>query len=179
MKVAIVGKIRSGKDTVGSMLIKEYGCFRMAFGDEIGKVIRDYFPDALKEGKPRFHYQHIGQRFRDLDPDVWVKQLDKSMKIAYVKGVRRFVITDMRQMNEYNFLKAQGFQVIKVETADEIRLERMNANGDAFTLDDLNHETEQQIDALPYDFLISNNTTLEDLYKQVQHVAEELKEEQE
>jgi dephospho-CoA kinase len=179
MKVAIVGRIRSGKDTVGDMFIKDYGCTRMAFGDEIGRVIQDYFPDAFKDGKPRRHYQHIGQRFRDLDPDVWVKQLEKRLKINYVKGVRRVVITDMRQRNEYEFLKSLGFQVIKVETADEIRLERMNANGDQFTLADLNHETEQQIDALPYDYLISNNTSLEDLYKQVQHVAEELKEEQE
>ena len=35
MKVALFGKIRSGKDTVGELLIKEYGCTRVAFGDGI------------------------------------------------------------------------------------------------------------------------------------------------
>lgn len=179
MKLAIVGKIRSGKDTVGSMFIQEYGCMRMAFGDGIGRVIKDYFPEAFKDGKPRRHYQHIGQRFRDLDPDVWVKDLGRMYTALKHMGIERFVVTDMRQMNEYEYLKSQGFQVAKVDTADEIRLERMNANGDNFTLEDLNHETEAQIDALPYDFLISNNTTLDDLYEQVKHVAEELKEEQE
>jgi dephospho-CoA kinase len=178
MKVAIVGRIRSGKDTVGSMFIKDYGCFRMAFGDGIGRVIRDYFPEAFENGKPRRHYQHIGQRFRDLNPDVWVKDLGRTYQLLQDKGLTRFVVTDMRQMNEYHYLKSQGFMVVKVETADEIRLERMNANGDTFTLEDLNHETEQEIDQIPYDYLISNNTTLEDLYKQVQFVAEELKEEE-
>lgn len=179
MKVALVGKIRSGKDTVGGMFGKEYKCFRIAFGDEIGKVIREYFPEALEGGKPRFHYQHIGQRFRDLDNDVWVKALHRTIEGLEERGINRFVVTDLRQPNEYEYLKSLGFQVIKVETADEIRLERMNANGDNFKLSDLNHETEQEIDDIPYDFLISNNTNLDDLYKQVKNVAEELKEEQE
>lgn len=175
MKVAIVGKIRSGKDTVGHMFIKEHGCFKLAFADGIGSVIRKYFPEAFKEGKPRRHYQHIGQEFRKLDPDVWIKDLTRTLTSLEERGITNFVITDMRQVNEASYLKEKGFTIIKVETADEIRLERMNAEGDTFTLEDLNHETELQVDEIPYDYLIDNNTTLEDLRVQVDYIINEIK----
>lgn len=70
MKIAIVGKIRSGKKVVGDYFIERYECEQMAFADEIGTVISYYFPDAFVEGKPRFHYQQIGQFFPTIDPKV-------------------------------------------------------------------------------------------------------------
>ena len=53
MKIALFGKIRSGKDTVGKILIEEYGFNRFAFGDGIGEIIQKYFPEAWEGGKPR------------------------------------------------------------------------------------------------------------------------------
>ena len=47
MKVALFGKMRSGKDTVGKILIDEYHFKRFAFGDGIGEIIEKYFPEAL------------------------------------------------------------------------------------------------------------------------------------
>lgn len=179
MKVALVGKMRSGKDTVGRMFIEDYGCFQFAFGDGIKRVTRSYFPELVKQGKPRRAYQVIGQTFRSIDPQVWINDLNRTYEDLQEKGITRFVITDVRQMNEYHYLKAQGFQIVKVETADELRIERIKASGDSYSMEDLNHETELAVDTIPYDYVINNNTTLEDLYKQVQFVAEELKEEQE
>ena len=79
-KVALFGKIRSGKDTVGKILIEEYGFQRVAFGDGIGEIIEKYFPEALEGGKPRKHYQHIGQQLRVLNQDVWINYLLKKVE---------------------------------------------------------------------------------------------------
>jgi dephospho-CoA kinase len=173
MKIAFVGKMRSGKDTAGDYLIKNHWITKLAFGDEIKKVIQRYFPHLLEGSKPRKVFQKIGQLFREFDPDVWVKQLRKTYNIKRVQGNSNFVITDVRQMNEVEFLKSEGFVIVKVETDEELRLERIKASGDDFSLEDLNHETELAVDTLPYDYLVTNNTSLDDLYKQIDFILQE------
>lgn len=173
MKVAFVGKMRSGKDTAGAYLIRNHWVTKLAFGDEIRKVITTYFPHLLQGNKPRKVFQKIGQLFREFDKDVWVKQFNHTYRRFQQAGTTDFIVTDVRQMNEVEYLKAQGFLIVKVETDEELRLERIKASGDLFAMEDLNHETELAVDTLPYDYLITNNTTLEDLYKQIDFILQE------
>lgn len=74
-----------------------------------------------------------------------------------------FVVTDLQQPNEYQYLKEDGFTIVKVEADSEVHLERMRKEKDTFRMEDLHHETESQIDSMPCDYLVTNNTTLEDL----------------
>ncbi|MCY8048483.1 hypothetical protein MOC17_20735 [Bacillus haynesii] len=178
MKIALVGKMRSGKDTVGRFFSDNRECYPIAFGDGISRIGYMFFPELMLGGKPRKLKQTIGQVFRQFDPDVWVKTLSATMTNLSDSGIKNFVVTDVRQMNEYNFLKEQGFTVIKVEAADELRLERIKASGDEFTEEDLNHETELAVDDIPFDYLITNNTTIEDLYTQLRFIVGEIEEEQ-
>ncbi len=178
MKIALFGKIRSGKDTVGSMLINDYGYTRVAFGDGIKKVIDDFFPEAWINGKPRRHYQHIGQKLRELNPDVWVNDLLRRAEIIRIQNKlyfgkeTNFVVTDGRQVNEAEKLREQGYTIILVETDETTRIERMMEAGDNFTLEMLRHETELQVDMIEPDYIINNNGTLEDLRKAVERVLE-------
>lgn len=188
MKIALFGKIRSGKDTVGKILIEEHHFRRFAFGDGIGEIIQTYFPEALTGGKPRKHYQHIGQQLRVLNPDVWINYLlnkvrSESMshlqehhKNGVVAPSFNVVVTDGRQLNEAKRLKEEGFLIVKVTTDDEIRLERMKALGDVFSPEDLQHETELNVDLIKPDIEIFNNGTLEDLYIQIQRMIQEQRE---
>lgn len=175
MKIALFGKIRSGKDTAGKILIEEHGFNRFAFGDGIGTIIQEYFPEAWVGGKPRRYYQHIGQQLRVLNEDVWVNYLlnkvrSESMshlqehhKNGVVAPSFNVVVTDGRQVNEATRLKAEGYLIIKVTTPDEIRIERMKALGDVFTIEDLQHDTELQVDLIEPDVEIINDGTLEGL----------------
>lgn len=168
MRVALFGKMRSGKDTVGEILIKRYDFKRYAFGDGIGEIIHKYFPDTLKHGKPRHHYQFIGQQLRELDEDVWIKYLLKKVEADEPKRAVQeipfnVVVTDARQYNEYLRLKENGYIIVKVETDEDIRLERMRALGDNFTLELLEHPTELQVDKVVPDVVIKNNGSLIDL----------------
>lgn len=175
MKVALFGKIRSGKDTVGKILIKEYGFQRFAFGDGIGEIIDKYFPEARVYGKPRKHYQHIGQKLRELNPNVWINYLLQTVwesgRASRVSGDEfNVVITDGRQLNEAEKMKKEGYLIIKVTTPDELRVERMKALGDIFEPEDLQHETELQVDLIQPDVEIINDGSLEDLKDRVQAV---------
>lgn len=177
LKIAVAGEIRSGKDTVCEYIMKQNPMMeKLYFARGIEKVIKLCFPDAFDDGKPRKLFQDIGQFMRTIDADVWVKYTEREMKyLNLFFGIEQFICTDLRQPNEYQWLKNNGFTVIKVEADEEIRIERMKQAGDVFTLDSLNHPVEQQIKDLPCDYLITNNDTLDSLYQQVDFVLSEIK----
>lgn len=177
LKIAITGEIRSGKDTVTDYLQDEIGGIgKLYFAEGIEDIIRRYFPEAYEGNtKPRWHFQEVGTYMREVNVDVWVNAVERKYKNLKDIGVKNFICTDLRQFNEYDWLKANGFIVIKVETEAEIRIERMKASGDKFDAQSLVHPVELKIRSLKYDYLITNNTTLEDLYAQVDNVLDELK----
>lgn len=161
MRIAIVGKMRSGKDTVASLLV-EKGFTPLAFADGIAEIIQKYFPEAYENGKPRKHYQHIGQELRILNGNVWINYLDK-----LAIGLQDIIITDCRQKNEETYLRANDYMIIKVCTEDYIRIQRMLEAGDNFTPEVLEHDTEKQVDTVVADYEISNNGTYEELVAEV------------
>jgi dephospho-CoA kinase len=185
LKIALTGKMRSGKDTVAKYLQEKHGFVSFAFGDGIKRIIQEYFPHEYAKGKPRKLLQAIGQFFREYYPDVWVDYLHRDILnyldvLEFTIGLHEselpnIVITDVRQMNEYEYAKREGYTVIKVEADDELRLERIKNSGDNYSMEDFYHETEKMVDLIPCDYLITNNTTLEDLYEQIEFVVAELK----
>lgn len=60
MKIALFGKMRSGKDTVADMLIDEYNFTSYSFSKGIKEIVDTYFPETKEMGKPREHYQQVG-----------------------------------------------------------------------------------------------------------------------
>ncbi|MDT3698601.1 MAG: hypothetical protein RO469_04165 [Thermincola sp.] len=111
VKLALTGKMRSGKDTIAEYLIRQYNFKRFAFGDGIRKVCSEMFPEIVAQGKPRWLYQGIGQDLRKYDPDVWVKWLFREMERNPYPWI---VVTDLRQPNENDALVEAGFIIIKV-----------------------------------------------------------------
>lgn len=195
MKIVLFGKIRSGKDTVGKILIEKYGFKRFAFGDEIGKIIETYFPKAYINGKPRHHYQFIGQKFRELDEDVWINTLLEKVEsyeyyscfknaiinanLEFFKELKRdeinVVVTDGRQKNEAIKMREAGYVIVKVVADEEIRIKRMNESGDNYSPEMLTHETELQVDEVEADYIINNAGTLEDLEKIVECLVQQIR----
>lgn len=176
LKIAVTGEIRSGKDSFSEYIMATtVGTEKLYFADGIEEVIHLCFPEAFDNGKPRKLYQDIGTFMRSIDPDVWVKYTERIYKLLTEFGTTSFVATDLRQPNEYEWLKANGFTVVKVETEFEIRKARAEASGDVFDLASFEHPVEQSIRTLPYDYLVTNNTTIEDLYEQADFILQELK----
>lgn len=185
MKIALFGKIRSGKDTVGKILIEEHGFKRFAFGDGIGAIIQEYFPEAWAGGKPRKHYQHIGQQLRVLNPNVWINYMLHNIDKETCRKRQQWaigkedsphlnvVVTDGRQINEAERLKEEGFLIVRVVCPEEIRIERMKALGDLFKPEDLKHETELNVDRITPDVEIINDGSLNDLYIKVQKMIQD------
>lgn len=168
LKIGLIGKAGTGKDTVADYLMAVYGFKKFAFADKLKEIDAELF--GTTEGKDRKRLQEFGQFCRTIDPDVWVNQLHQRIK-GYGGNV---VITDIRQWNELKYCQDNGFVIVKIVADTKVRLKRMKERGDQFTLIDLMHETEMQMDEFPYDYWIDNNGTFNDLTNQTDYIIRDI-----
>jgi dephospho-CoA kinase len=178
IKIALTGKIRSGKSTVSNHLYIRHSFSEIAFGDALKKNAHATFPWVYEWNKPRALYQQFGQLMRQIEPDVWIKHAERAINGAVDFNVNTgaervgVVITDLRQPNEYEWCRNNGYTVIRVTAPDEDRLFRAKIAGDDFTEADLEHETESHIDGFAVDYEIVNDGTIDDLKRIVDEIME-------
>lgn len=170
MQIALMGKSRSGKDTVAE-LIRKHSSFPIAiigFGDSLKEYYTMLFPKVDNHLKPREGYEHFGESCRIIYQDVWVDKLAK--KQEYLKEIalcNNFVINDLRQPNEHEWCLDNGYTIIKIEAPDEDRIVR--SFGTDSTFKTINY-SERFIDELEYDFIIKNDGSLERLELKVKYL---------
>lgn len=169
VKIAITGKMRSGKDTVARAIAEELNKMGIyphsyAFGDSLKRYASELYPEEFQNNnKPRELYQWFGQTLRQRNPNIWINQTAKAINHTndMTKLTNRthvaHIVTDLRQPNEYQWCKDNGFVIIKIDCHDEVRLQRINGLGDNYKLEDLKHETEQHIDSFKTDFYINTS----------------------
>jgi dephospho-CoA kinase len=180
VKIALCGRLRSGKDTVANHLYIKYGFDRVAFGDALKKNAHATFPWVSEFSKPRALYQAYGQLMREIEPQVWIKHAEQAVKGAIDfrvnTGAERVgvVITDLRQPNEYEWCRQNGYTIIRVTAPDEDRLWRAKLAGDDFNEADLEHETESHIDGFECDYEVQNDGTVDNLKAQVDEILSQL-----
>jgi dephospho-CoA kinase len=190
VKIALCGEIRVGKDTVSEFLESKYGAVQFAFGDELKKAFHYLYPWVPRLPKPHKAYQLFGQLMRYVHgDDYWINLCFDN--IRYVKSVATRwsapelytsdtesaaevnflpMITDLRQPNELERLREEGYTIIRVECPLEIRVERMKAEGDDFDPSVFEFETENYVKDFDVDYVISNTGTLDELYDQVESI---------
>lgn len=172
--IAVIGKMRSGKDEF-AIILEElgYSVKRIAFGDCMKQMFHHEFPGVLRDPKPIELYQEYGQRMRSYDEDVFVKatmsnlwfhrELDKSHDRE-----RTYVVTDVRQPNEYDAAVNQaGFIPVRIYASEETRIARMIANGETVSQEILNAPTEKYLESFPVEYTISNDGTREEFKQEI------------
>lgn len=180
MKIAISGKIGSGKDTVSDMFvnISNNQFIKTAFAKKVKQIVSilagvEYDLTLSQEGKNSYIdifnctlgelLQKIGTDvMRDnFDKDVWIKAL-----LADIDNNKNYIISDLRFKNEANILKQHGFILIRVN--------RINNTVD--TIRNREHESETNLDDYTdFDYIIENNSTLEDLENKVKNILNEIR----
>ena len=183
IKLALVGKLRAGKDTAAQYLTLFYDFQPFAFGDPLKHHFHQMFPHIPRHPKPRALYQKFGEKNCEIDPDVWINltmpQIDEYLRRHTCDRCEtvlkpRVVVVDCRKQNEYDRLRAAGFKFIRINADDELRIQRALEAGDKFTAEDLTHETELLIDSFDVDYEIDNNGTTTELYEQIDVIMHEL-----
>lgn len=176
MIVGINGVAGSGKDAVGGVCRERWGCKRLAFADrmkEFALAVNPWVPiDPLLVDKLQTRGQivrlavmvdAIGWDAAKQNPevrrlliaigteggrnclgeDIWIKQVS-----PLVRKDKNYVVTDVRFLNEAEWVRNHGGIVVRVERPGYGPL--------------VNHDSEVHGDSL-WDTIIHNNGTLEDL----------------
>lgn len=173
VRIAFIGGMRSGKSTVALTFMKPKSIV-LSFGSALKYHAREIFPYLQGESKPRTLYQDLGQKMREIDEDVWIRHVVKDMRMFQEYGVENFYIDDLRQPNEYEWAKRNGFYIVRVDVDEETRYKRAIAKGDAFERKDMSHETESHYEGFDVDFVIDNNGTWSDTLKQIEEIKKEV-----
>lgn len=169
-KIALIGGARTGKDTIAHYLKAVADFKRIAFGDALKKQLFEVFPDLPHTPKPRKAMIDFGQFCRTIDPLVWIKHLDQTAFSYERSGYHNIVITDVRQQNEIDYCRANGYTIVKVVANASTCKERALEGGEIL-------EVNNELDILAlnfkdYDYLIENSGTVANLYEQIDHILQ-------
>jgi dephospho-CoA kinase len=164
MKIALLGYARTGKDTIYELIKKhhDYGTRRIAFGDVLRDSFHEMF-DIPRSPKPREGYEKYGKAMREIEKDVWVKALSHRYQKLLTYGFEDFVVTDLRQPNEAEWAKQNGFVLVRVDADVKDRQERSASDTNYLPI----NPSETEIENIHPDWVIRNNGSLEDLEKAV------------
>jgi dephospho-CoA kinase len=181
IKIGLLGEFRSGKNTVADYLTEKYDAVQFAFATDLKNGFHKEYPHIPADPKPRRGYQLYGELKRyTYGIDYWVNltldevahQEREGERFGYVTEEQPFfpVITDVRHPNEWARLKKEDYIIIKIVTPKEVKIARAKAAGDNFTPETFNHESEKHVKDAPCDYILINDSTLEDLYSQIEDV---------
>ncbi len=160
------GKQYSGKDTAAKIMLNKMRNYRRcAIGDIIkltyGKE-KNLTYEEIEKNKALYRKDliELGNWGRAQDPDYWLK------KIISQEG--NIIVTDVRVPHEYETFKKAGAKSIRVEASRETRAKRGELIGE-------NDITETGLDNIKdWDYVVDNNSNLENLEKQVDKIIEDL-----
>lgn len=172
---AFAGNLKTGKNYVAENifipLLPKKNTLVMAFADHfkvdaITKKNLNYENVfGYKDEKTRIELQKMGtENGRDkFGQNIWINTVDTWMKIYHERGIERFIITDLRFKNEYEYLKNKNAKIIKIEAP--LR-QKENLKGEDLNI--LNHRSEIELNDISFDNIINNDyneNIIEDLKK--------------
>ena len=161
MKIAICGKMCSGKTTLANYIMRTFPGYRKySFAEKVKELCVDLF-DMKKKDRPLLI--NFANKMRDIDPDVWVNQVLKQ-----TKGQENCIIDDVRYQNEVDALMRDGWKFIQLNVPYELqksRIMKLYPNDYEEHLKALCHISEQ------------NSFTFPDRYPHLQFVSSEENEE--
>lgn len=168
--IFLVGQLCCGKDYIGNLLqntaethriLKFAGALKQMVAQKHGITIEQL--DSNKE-KYRDEMQKLGSDMRKRDPLFWIKKWQEER--STISG--QVVCTDCRHVNEVRFarLNMRGF-VLKIETPINVRMERALELYGGVTDEQLNHESEKEVERVPYHAIIAGTLPDSDILETV------------
>ena len=122
MKIAITGKMCSGKTTLSKYLVSIEPRFQVfSFGKKVKEVASDLF-QMDPNFKDRTLLTSIGQKMREINPDVWANYV-----INQTKDLDYCLIDDLRYQNEYELLAKEGWKIIQLRISKELQEQRIQS----------------------------------------------------
>ena len=146
MKIAILGKMCSGKTTIANYIINLYPNYKkFSFGSGVKEVAKTYFNMSSDPSKKdRSLLISVGMKMRDIDPDVWINH---TMNQIRDQNAKHCIIDDVRFQNELDRLIDDDWLLIKLNVSKETQEERIKKiYPDTYSdhINNMNNISEQQ-----------------------------------
>lgn len=145
LRIAFVGVAFSGKDFLGKYLIENQKFKRLAFGDELKRIANLIYPwleldyDPSDKEKKLNITTEFGEKIEYSPREIWMflnklRNIDRHIyirgvlhKLEKIESYQNVVITDLREKDEYDFLKKNNFIFIYIEP-DKLILDETKSN---------------------------------------------------
>jgi hypothetical protein len=172
--IGMIGYAQSGKDTVGRKLMMSHGFQRLSFADILKLVAQNSNPtildgndarhlrelvasrgwdEAKKISDVREYLQNLGMAVRTyLGGDTWIEPIRRRL-VENLQSAQSTVVTDVRFPNEAKLITDLGGYLFRVERPG---VEPING-----------HASETALDGILTDYLLTNDSTVNELGKQV------------
>ena len=158
-KIIIAGNIAGcGKTTAAEYLVNKYGYTELFFASEIYNIARKLFE---MKGKNRKLLQDIGEKMREIDPDVWTNYVMKQSEDILNKN-KKVVVSDLRRFNEYVKAVQEGFLPIRIVCDRDVAIQRIIARDGKCDISLLDNDSENGTRNIPM-LQIYNNGGVEEL----------------
>ena len=169
-KIAITGKMGSGKSSVTKIIKELENAYVTSFSGPIRKTIQSV---GLKPTRELM--QATGDFFREFDNLVWTNLLlqETSSKQGTI------VVEGVRYIFEAEKLRSEGFKILRVFSNEDQRKKRIEKREGVEINDKIwdewqNHGTEKFVDLIKADYCIDNNDSLEPLRETVKEILNNL-----
>lgn len=160
-RLAIGGKMGTGKSTCADFLVKCFGFKKYSFAAKLKEIATELF--GMKQ-KDRVLLQSLGTDMRKIRETVWVDYVLN--KIEQEKPLK-VVIDDMRYLNEATRLREHNFVLIKLVTETRVQRERKVAG---LSEETLKHPSEVEIEQIEADYVVDTSESIEDCYRKLMQV---------
>jgi len=129
---------------------------KLSFAGKLKEIAHELFPEQFEKGeKPRKLLQDLDIKMREIDEDVWARYVIR--KVESLPKESNIAIDDLRFSNEYKALKNAGFFVVRI-----VR----DVPPSPFS----NHQSETEVERMPFDWVIYNTSSFERLYDALDRV---------
>lgn len=160
-RIALIGKTGAGKSEV-SRYLESLGSRRCSTGAVCRSISTILFGDDSKRNT-----QALDDVLTLIDPSIFLKAALRDLDQA-----APLVIDSLRFLSDYDFVRSQGFSVIRVTASEENRKDWLMKRGEKFDFGrDACHRTEIELDEVAVDATIVNDGTKDALLDQVREIV--------
>lgn len=171
MRIALSGKICSGKTTVAEYLELKYGFTRVSLADPLKELVAKLWGVDPNRDKAKYRQLLVstGEHLCLVDQNVWVDYLIRNLPIR-----ANVVVDDVRKPQEYNILKEAGFYLVRIDITATVQRARVLLKYPTMPLDLLNDYTETALDPARFDIYLDGDLAFRELKINVAQMLYEL-----
>lgn len=167
VKIAFGYQAGVGKNEATNLLLSKIGGIELSFAQPLYDIL--YFAQqtcGFPLKKDRQFLQYIGTEWaRKQNENVWVDKMERSITENIDKNI---IISDVRFKNEFDFLKQNGFIMVKIIRENRDINSRIGTG-------DSSHSSEKNLEEEgDWDYIVENNGTINIFHAKIISILEKI-----